>query len=60
MLLVAPLARLGRLDEARLAAGRVLELQPAFRYSQQFAGVDCAPDLAASLGDALRAAGLPE
>ena len=42
------------------AAARVLDLRPAFRYSHQFAGVNCAPDLASSLGEALRAAGLPE
>jgi tetratricopeptide (TPR) repeat protein len=60
MLLAAPLARLGRLEEAGAAAARVLELQPAFRYSQQFSGVDCAPDLATSLGEALRMVGLPE
>jgi adenylate cyclase len=60
MLLAAPLAKLGRLDEAKAAAARVLELQPAFRYSQQFSGVDCAPALAASLSEALRGTGLPE
>jgi tetratricopeptide (TPR) repeat protein len=60
MLLAAALAKLQRHDEARAAAARVLELQPAFRYGQQFAGVDCAPALAASLGDALRTLGLPE
>jgi tetratricopeptide (TPR) repeat protein len=60
MLLAAPLAKLGRLEEARAAAARVLELQPAFRYSLQFAGVDCAPELAASLSEALHATGLPE
>jgi tetratricopeptide (TPR) repeat protein len=60
MLLAAPLAKLGRLEEAKTAAARVLELQPAFRYSRQFAGVDCAPVLAASLADALRSIGLPE
>ena len=60
MLLAAPLAKLGRLEESRAAAARVLELQPAFRYSRQFAGVDCAPVLAASLSEALRATGLPE
>jgi tetratricopeptide (TPR) repeat protein len=60
MLLAAPLAKLGRLEEARAAAARVLELQPAFRYSQQFSGVDCAPALAASLGEALRMVALPE
>jgi TolB-like protein len=58
--LAAALAKLSRLDEARAAATRVLELQPAFRYSRQFAGVNCAPALAEALGDALRAAGLPE
>src|SRR4029079_13554833 len=40
--LAAALAKLGRLDEARAAATRVIELQPAFRYSRQFAGVNCA------------------
>ncbi|RVD43350.1 tetratricopeptide repeat protein [Mesorhizobium sp. M4A.F.Ca.ET.020.02.1.1] len=58
--LAAALAKLGRLDEARAAAARVLELQPAFRYSRQFAGVNCAPALAKALGSALRDAGLPE
>ena len=58
--LAAALARLGRLEEARAAAARVLELHPEFRYSRQFAGVNCSPALAAALGDALRAAGLPE
>jgi TolB-like protein len=60
MLLAAPLAKLGRFDEAKAAAARVLELQPAFRFSQQFSGVACAPALAAPLGEALRATGLPE
>ena len=60
MLLAAALARLGRLAEARTAAARVLELQPGFRYGRQFYGVDCAPALAASLGEALAATGLPE
>ena len=58
--LAAALTRLGRFDEARAAAAKVLELQPSFRYSRQFAGVDCAPALAASMGDALRTVGLPE
>jgi TolB-like protein len=60
MLLAASLAKLGRIEEAKAAAARVLELQPAFRYSRQFAGVDCAPALAASLSEALRFTGLPE
>jgi hypothetical protein len=58
--LAAALAKLGRLDEAKAAAARVLELHPAFRYSRQFAGVNCAPALAETLGAALRDAGLPE
>jgi TolB-like protein/Tfp pilus assembly protein PilF len=58
--LAASLAKLGRLDEATAAAARVLELQPTFRYSHQFTGVNCAPALAEELGEALRAAGLPE
>ncbi|ANL37054.1 winged helix-turn-helix domain-containing tetratricopeptide repeat protein [Rhizobium phaseoli] len=58
--LAAALAKLGRLEEARAAAARVLELHPTFRFGRQFAGVDCAPALAKCLGDALRAAGLPE
>lgn len=58
--LSAALAKLGRLDEAKLAATRVLDLHPTFRFGRQFAGVNCAPALAESLGDALRAAGLPQ
>jgi TolB-like protein/DNA-binding SARP family transcriptional activator len=58
--LAAALVKLGRLEEARAAAARVLELHPTFRYSRQFSGVNCTPALASSLGDALRAAGLPE
>jgi TolB-like protein len=60
MLLAAPLVKLGRLEESKAAAARVLELQPEFRYSRQFSGVDCAPALAASLSEALRVIGLPE
>ncbi|MGY3082282.1 tetratricopeptide (TPR) repeat protein [Bradyrhizobium sp. LM6.10] len=58
--LAAALAKLGRLEEAKAAAARVLELHPTFRYSRQFSGVNCSPALASSLGGALRAAGLPE
>jgi adenylate cyclase len=60
MLLAAPLVKLGRMDEAKAAAAHVLELQPTFRYSKQFSGVNCAPALAASLGGALSKIGLPE
>jgi TolB-like protein len=58
--LAAALAKLGRVEEARAAAARVLELHPTFRYSRQFAGVNCAPALAEALGEALHVAGLPE
>ena len=58
--LAAALAKLGRLEEARAAAARVLELHPTFRFGRQFKAVNCAPALAQSLGEALRAAGLPE
>ncbi|MGH6726899.1 MAG: adenylate/guanylate cyclase domain-containing protein [Pseudolabrys sp.] len=58
--LAAPLARLNRLEEARAAAARVLELQPVFRYSRFLASVNCEPILAAALSEALRASGLPE
>jgi TolB-like protein len=58
--LAAALVKLGRLDEARAAAARVRELHPTFRYSRQFAAVNCAPALAECLGDALSTTGLPE
>jgi adenylate cyclase len=60
MVLVATASKIGRLEEAKLAAARVLELQPAFRYSRLFAGMDCEPALVTALSEALRAAGLPE
>ncbi len=60
VLLAAMLAKIGRLEEAKTAAGRVLELHPAFRYGRHFSGVDCAPELSAALGEMLGAAGLPE
>lgn len=52
--LAASLAALGRLEEARAAAASVLELQPTFRITGQFAGVACAPELAAKLGKGAR------
>jgi TolB-like protein/tetratricopeptide (TPR) repeat protein len=58
--LAAALAKLGRLDQARAAAARVLHLQPSFRYSRHFAGVNCDPELARVLGEGLAEAGLPE
>ena len=58
--LAASLAKLGRIEEARAAAARVLELQPVFRYSRFLAGVNCEPLLAASLSEALSATALPK
>jgi TolB-like protein/Flp pilus assembly protein TadD len=57
--MAAALAKLGRLTEAKAAAARVLQLHPTFRYSRQFSGVNCEPALAASMAEALSAAGLP-
>ena len=59
VLLAAPLAKLLRLDEARTAVARVLELQPSFSTSKQFNSVGCARELTALLTDALIEAGLP-
>ncbi|HEY4924920.1 MAG TPA: winged helix-turn-helix domain-containing tetratricopeptide repeat protein [Roseiarcus sp.] len=59
MLLAAALVKLDRTEEAKVAAVRVIELQPGFRYLRQLAGVGCAPDLAVTLGEASDAAGLP-
>ncbi len=60
VLLTAMLAKVGRWEEAKAAAARVLELQPAFGFGRQFSGVDCAPKLATALGEMLGASGLPE
>ena len=59
VLLAAPLAKLLRLDEARTAVARVLELQPSFSTSKQFNSVGCARELTALMTDALIEAGLP-
>ena len=59
-MLAAPLVKLGRLQEAKAAAARVLELQTGFRYSRFLTGVNCEPTLAAALSEAFQAAGLPE
>jgi len=60
VLLAAALAKLARLEEAKAAAARALELQPTFRYRRHFVAIGCAPELAASLSDALALTGLPE
>ena len=60
MMLAAALVKLGRIDEAKVAAERVLELQPNFSSGAQCAAVGAVPELAAPLIEALHAAGLPE
>ena len=60
MTLAAPLAKLGRVEEAKAAGSRLLELQPVFRIRPFLDGVGCVPALADSLSEQLRAAGLPE
>jgi len=59
MMLAAALVKLGRTDEAKAAAERVLALQPNFSSSGQCAAVGCVPVLAAPFIEALRTAGLP-
>jgi adenylate cyclase len=56
---VAPLVKLGRMDEARAAAARVLALQPSFSSSGFCAAIAVAPVLAEPLTAAWREAGLP-
>jgi TolB-like protein len=60
VILAASLAGLERIDDARAAAARVLDLQPNFKYGRQLAGAGCVPALAGALGSALRDSGLPE
>ncbi len=60
VVLAASLAKLRRIEEAKAAAARVLELQPNFCCSRHWTGLDCELTLAASLTEALSAAGLPE
>ena len=57
--LAAPLARLGRLDEAKGAATRLLSLDPHFSIGRWSAAVGLAPDIIDDVTDAMRTAGLP-
>jgi TolB-like protein/Tfp pilus assembly protein PilF len=58
--LTAALVRLGRDDEARIQAKRVLALDPTFTVRRFGATVDITPGVFSPLADAWRAAGLPE
>ena len=60
MFLAAALAKLGRTKDANAAAERVMQLQPNFSCNGQCAAIGCAPVLATSLIEAMRASGLPE
>lgn len=59
-LLAAPLVKLGRMDEAKAAAARGLELQPNYSSRGQCAAIGAVPELATPLIEAMRASGLPE
>ena len=54
------LAKLGRLDDAKTAARRLLVLQPAFTIGGLVAAGFTSPERFAMLADAMRQAGLPE
>ena len=60
MFLTAVLAKLGRIDEAKAAAARVVALEPGKSIGKMCLALDPAPTLAKPLTEALRAAGLPE
>ena len=59
ILLAATHAKLGRLDAAKAAARRLLELQRDFTISRYCAGADMHPLLAAPVSEALTLAGVP-
>jgi adenylate cyclase len=59
-LLAAALCQDGRIEEAKVAAARVLRLRPNFSTSGLCAALAIPPSLATPLSEALRAAGLPE
>jgi TolB-like protein len=57
--LAAPLARLGRLDDAKASAARLMSLDPHFTIGRWSAAVGLAPDIIDDVTDAMRVAGLP-
>jgi adenylate cyclase len=56
----AALANLGRVDEAKIVAQRLLEVQPQFTIASITSAPFANPEILAALGDALRHVGLPE
>jgi len=59
-MLAASLARLEQVDAAKLAAARVLVLQPSFRVGGTLRALGLPPEVASPIGEAWREAGLPE
>ncbi|MER9401467.1 hypothetical protein NKI46_25475 [Mesorhizobium sp. M0615] len=59
-LLAAPLARLGRIDDAKDAVARLRQLQPNFSIGRQCEAVGIIPVVAEPLMEALRTAGLDD
>ena len=55
-----PHARLGRLDAARAAGARVMELQPGFSIAGMCTAYDMHQSIAAPVSEALKLAGLPD
>jgi tetratricopeptide (TPR) repeat protein len=58
--LAAPLAKLGRIEEAKAVSARLLVLHPGFSSSRWCAPVGVAPQITGTVIDAMRQAGLPE
>jgi adenylate cyclase len=56
----AALANLGRIDEAKTVAQRLLEVQPQFTIASITSAPFANPEILAALGHALRRVGLPE
>jgi tetratricopeptide (TPR) repeat protein len=58
--IAAPLVRLGRMEEARSAAAKTIELEPQFSAGRFIEAGGLAPNVAEKFGSAWREAGLPE
>ena len=56
--LSAPLAKLGRRDEAKVVGARLLALDPGFTITGWFAAVGIAPEIADTVANAMRLAGI--
>jgi tetratricopeptide (TPR) repeat protein len=56
----AALANLGRIDEAKIVAQRLLEVQPQFTIASITSAPFATPEILSALGHALHRVGLPE